>query len=119
MSWRDRLPAVRGRIARDEALAPFTWFRVGGPAAVLFLPADEADLAGFLAGLDASVPVTVLGVGSNTLVRDGGVEGVVVRLGKAFATVEARGDQSIFAGAAALDATVARDAAKAGPPRKV
>ena len=114
MSWRDRLPAVRGRIARDEALAPFTWFRVGGPAAVLFLPADEADLAGFLAGLDASVPVTVLGVGSNTLVRDGGVEGVVVRLGKAFATVEARGDQSIFAGAAALDATVARDAAKAG-----
>jgi len=114
MTWRDRLPAVRGKLLRDEPLGPFTWFRVGGPADILFLPQDEDDLADFLAGLDADVPVTVLGVGSNTLVRDGGVEGVVVRLGKAFAAVEPRGEGRIFAGAAALDASLAREAAKAG-----
>ena len=68
--WRDALPAVRGKLLRDEPLGPFTWFRVGGPADLLFLPQDEADLAEFLRGLDAEVPVTLLGVGSNTLVRD-------------------------------------------------
>lgn len=114
MSWKDTLPAVRGKILRDEPLAPFTWFRVGGPAEVIFLPEDEDDLAVFLKALPADVPVTVLGVGSNTLVRDGGVAGVVIRLGKAFAKVEARGGARIFAGAAALDATVAREAGKAG-----
>jgi UDP-N-acetylmuramate dehydrogenase len=114
MSWRERLPVVRGRLLQDEPLGPLTWFRVGGAAEVLFLPADEADLAVFLRELDPAVPVTVLGVGSNTLVRDGGVEGVVVRLGKAFATVEPRGGCRIYAGAAALDATLAREAAKAG-----
>jgi len=114
MSWRDRLPAVRGRLLRDEPLGPLTWFRVGGPAEVLFLPADEADLADFLKALDPVTPVTPLGVGSNTLVRDGGVPGVVVRLGKAFAAVEPRGGSRIFAGAAVLDATLAREAAKAG-----
>ncbi|THD61451.1 UDP-N-acetylmuramate dehydrogenase [Phenylobacterium sp.] len=114
MSWQDALPTVRGRLLRDEPLAPFTWLRVGGPADVLFLPQDEADLADFLAALDTAVPVTLLGVGSNTLVRDGGVEGVVIRLGKAFATVEPRGGSRIFAGAAALDANLAREAAKAG-----
>jgi UDP-N-acetylmuramate dehydrogenase len=114
MSWRDHLPGVRGKVLRDEPLGPFTWFRVGGPAEVLFLPQDEDDLAAFLGALDAGVPVTVLGVGSNTLVRDGGVEGVVIRLGKAFAAVETRGDNRIFAGAAALDATLAREAGKAG-----
>ena len=88
MSWRDHLPAVRGRLLRDEALAPFTWFRVGGPAELIFLPEDEDDLAAFLKGLDPGVPVTPLGVGSNTLVRDGGVEGVVIRLGRGFAKVE-------------------------------
>ena len=111
--WRDRLPPLRGRLAFDEPLAPFTWLRVGGPADVLVLPADEADLAGFLRGLDAGVPLTVLGGGSNTLVRDGGVEGVVVRLGKAFASVEVEGVH-VRAGAAALDAAVSRAAAKAG-----
>ena len=111
--WRDRLPAVRGRLAFDEPLAPFTWLRVGGPADVLFLPADEDDLAGFLAGLDSGVPVTPLGVGSNTLVRDGGVEGVVVRLGRPFANIEAAGVQ-VTAGAAALDAQVAKAAGRAG-----
>lgn len=114
MSWKDKLPTVRGKLLTDEPLAPFTWFRVGGPADVIFLPEDEDDLAAFLKGLDPSAPVTVLGVGSNTLVRDGGVDGVVIRLGKAFAKVEPRGDSRIYAGAAALDATVAREAGKAG-----
>jgi UDP-N-acetylmuramate dehydrogenase len=110
----DRLPDVRGRLLRDEPLGPFTWFRVGGPADVIFLPADEDDLADFLKALDSSIPVTLLGVGSNTLVRDGGVDGVVVRLGKPFAAIEARGENRIYAGAAALDAVVAREAGKAG-----
>ena len=115
MSWRDNLPEVRGKLLRVEPLAPFTWFRVGGPAELLFLPQDEDDLADFLRGLEAAVPVTVLGVGSNTLVRDGGVEGVVIRLaGRAFGKIEPRGDHRIYAGAAALDATVAREAGKAG-----
>jgi UDP-N-acetylmuramate dehydrogenase len=114
MSWRDRLPAVRGRILFDEPLGPFTWFRVGGPAEAVFLPKDADDLAQFLKGLAPSVPVTALGVGSNTLVRDGGVEGVVVRLGKGFTQVEPRGGIRIFAGAAVLDAVLAREAAAAG-----
>ena len=115
MSWRDRLPEVRGRLLRDEPLAPFTWLRVGGPADVLFLPADEADLASFLAALDPATPVTPLGVGSNTLVRDGGVEGVVIRLaGRAFSRIERVGDRQHTAGAAALDAHLAREAAAAG-----
>ncbi|MDB5443518.1 MAG: murB [Phenylobacterium sp.] len=118
MSWRDRLPAVRGKLLKDEPLGPFTWFRVGGPAEVLFLPEDEVDLANFLKGLDPGVPVTPLGVGSNTLVRDGGVEGVVVRLGRGFGRVEPNGKHQgaarIFAGAAVLDATLAREAARAG-----
>jgi len=112
--WRDKLPPARGRIVRDEPLAPFTWLRVGGPADVLFLPQDEDDLAGFLAGLDPAVPVTVLGVGSNTLVRDGGVEGVVIRLGRPFAAIEPKGGARIYAGAAALDAQLAKAAAQAG-----
>lgn len=114
MTWKDRLPAVRGKLLRDEPLAPFTWFRVGGPADVIFLPEDEDDLAAFLKALPAEVRVTVLGVGSNTLVRDGGVDGVVIRLGKAFAKVEPRGEGRLYAGAAALDAVVAREAGKAG-----
>ena len=77
MSWRDALPEVRGRLLRDEPLAPFTWFRVGGAADILFLPADAEDLAALLKALPPEVPVTVLGVGSNVIVRDGGVEGVV------------------------------------------
>jgi UDP-N-acetylmuramate dehydrogenase len=115
MSWRDELPAVRGRLLFDEPLGPFTWFRVGGPADVLFLPADSEDLAQFLRGLPAEAPVTVLGVGSNVIVRDGGVPGVVIRLaGRAFAKVEVLDDGKVVAGAAALDSQVARAAAKAG-----
>jgi UDP-N-acetylmuramate dehydrogenase len=97
-----------------EALAPFTWFRVGGPADVIFLPEDVADLSDFLKQLDPGVPVLAIGVGSNLLVRDGGVEGVVIRLGKNFAEVEPRGGGRLWAGAAALDANVAKVAAQNG-----
>jgi UDP-N-acetylmuramate dehydrogenase len=114
VSWRDRLPPVAGRIAFDAPLAPYTWLRVGGPADVLFLPKDEADLQVFLKALDTAVPVMVLGVGSNTLVRDGGVEGVVIRLGRAFADIRAMDGHRLYAGAAAPDAQVARTAAEAG-----
>ena len=114
MSWRDALPAVRGKLLRDEPLGPYTWFRVGGAADVLFLPADARDLSDFLKTLDPAVPVTTLGVGSNVIVRDGGVEGVVIRLaGRAFGSVTVDGAR-ITAGAAALDAMVARAAARAG-----
>ncbi len=114
MSWRDSLPEVRGKLLRDAPLAPFTWLRVGGPAEVLFLPADAGDLAGFLKGLPMDVPVTVVGVGSNLIVRDGGIEGVVVRLaGRGFSAIQTEGTH-IVAGAAALDSAVARAAAKAG-----
>ena len=112
--WRDRLPAVRGRLVTDAPLAPYTWLRVGGPADLLFLPADEIDLQDFLRGVDPGVPVTVLGVGSNTLVRDGGVEGVVVRLGKAFSEIRPMQHDRLYAGAAALDAQVSKAAAEAG-----
>ena len=114
MTWRDSLPAVRGKLLREEPLGPFTWFRVGGAAEVLFIPADADDLADFLKALDPAVPVMVLGVGSNVIVRDGGVEGVVIRLaGRPFAGIAAEGD-TITAGAGALDAMVAKASAKAG-----
>ena len=109
----DRLPAVRGRYREAVALDRITWFRVGGPAEVVFRPADEDDLAGFLAAKPADVPVTALGVGSNVLVRDGGVDGVVIRLGRAFAKVSVDGAR-VTAGAAALDVNVARTAAASG-----
>jgi len=114
MAWRDALPSVRGKLLRDEPLGPFTWFRVGGAAEVLFIPADAEDLADFLKALDPSVPVMVLGVGSNVIVRDGGVEGVVIRLaGRPFAGITTDGE-TITAGAGALDAMVAKASAKAG-----
>jgi UDP-N-acetylmuramate dehydrogenase len=115
-NWRDNLPAVRGKLLRDAELGPFTWLRVGGAAEVLYMPADADDLADFLKALPHDVPVTVLGVGSNTIVRDGGVDGVVVRLaGRAFGQVTADAEtQRVTAGAAALDAAVARAAANAG-----
>ncbi|MBW8882085.1 MAG: UDP-N-acetylmuramate dehydrogenase [Asticcacaulis sp.] len=113
-AWKDALPPVRGRIMKDAALAPFTWFRVGGPADVVFLPEDVADLCQFLKALDPGIPVMAIGVGSNLLVRDRGVDGVVIRLGKAFAEVTPRGDGRLYAGAAALDAQVAKVAAQNG-----
>jgi UDP-N-acetylmuramate dehydrogenase len=114
--WRDHLPEVRGKLIRDAPLAPYTWLRVGGPADLLFIPADATDLEAFLQALPDTIPVTILGVGSNLIVRDGGVEGVVVRLaGRAFAEIEIDQKESkVIAGAGALDSAVARAAAKAG-----
>ena len=102
----DRLPKPRGRIAADAPLGPQTWFRTGGPAEVLFRPADVDDLAEFLAGVPSDVPVMVLGVGSNLLVRDGGVKGVVVRLMRGFTGVAIE-DGGVRAGAGAPDLNVA------------
>ncbi len=109
----ERLPEVRGRYRENADLARVTWFRVGGPAEVMFRPADADDLAAFLKARPADVPVTVIGVGSNLLVRDGGVPGVVIRLGREFARIEAEGTE-VSAGAGALDSAVARVAAQAG-----
>lgn len=108
------LPQVRGKIETNVILAPFTWFRVGGPAEVLFQPADEDDLAQFLASLDKSIPVYVIGVGSNLIVRDGGVKGVIIRLTpKGFGQVSVDGNR-ITSGAMVLDAILAKKAAEAG-----
>jgi len=110
------LPEVRGKLLREEPLGPFTWFRVGGNADALFIPADADDLGEFLRALDPDVPVTVLGVGSNVIIRDGGVEGVVIRLaGRAFGEIHIEAaEHQVIAGAGALDAMVARASAKAG-----
>lgn len=107
------LPAVRGSLTRCRALADLTWLRVGGPADALFQPADEADLAAFLAALPPEVAVFPIGVGSNLIVRDGGIRGVVIRLGRGFAGIGVEGGR-VTAGAAALDARVAQAAAEAG-----
>jgi len=112
----DRLPRPRGRLTADAPLGSQTWFRTGGPAEVLFRPADAADLSQFLEALPADVPVTVLGVGSNLLVRDGGIRGVVIRLMRSFTAVAVEGNE-VVAGAGALDLNVAltaRDHALAG-----
>ena len=105
--------SFRGHLTPDRALADLTWLRVGGPADWLFQPADEADLAGFLAALDPGVAVFPMGVGSNLIVRDGGIRGVVIRLGRGFNRIAVDGGR-VIAGAAALDAQVARRAAEAG-----
>src|SRR5262249_36268366 len=102
----DRLPRPRGRLAADAPLGPQTWFGAGGPAEVLFRPADTEDLAVFLQALPSDVPVTVLGVGSNLVVRDGGVKGVVVRLMRGFTGITVEGND-IIAGAGAPDLNVA------------
>ena len=107
------LPSPRGALTPDRPLADLTWLRVGGPADWLFQPVDEADLAGFLAALDPAVPVFPMGVGSNLIVRDGGIRAVVIRLGRGFNGISVEGDR-VTAGAAALDAHVAKRAAEAG-----
>ncbi|HTQ33249.1 MAG TPA: UDP-N-acetylmuramate dehydrogenase [Stellaceae bacterium] len=109
----DRLPSVRGRLTANAPIGPMTWFRVGGPADVLFRPVDETDLADFLATLPVDIPVTVIGVASNLLVRDGGIPGVTIRLGRGFAEIAADGD-TVRAAAGALDLNVALTAAAAG-----
>jgi UDP-N-acetylmuramate dehydrogenase len=107
------LPQLRGRLLPNEPLAPLTWFRVGGPAQVLFMPEDEADLSYALSLLPSDIAVTVVGLGSNLTVRDGGVPGMVVRLGRGFSDVAVEGER-IHAGAAVPDARVARAAQEAG-----
>ena len=109
----DTLPPLRGRVQANAPLAPFTWFRAGGAAEVLVRPADEADLAQFLAVLPRDLPMHVLGACSNLIIRDGGLPGVTIRLARGFnaITVEADG---VIAGAAALDVTVAEHATAAG-----
>jgi UDP-N-acetylmuramate dehydrogenase len=108
------LPELKGRLTAASRLAEITWFRVGGPAEVLFTPADEADLAYALARLPREVPVFTLGLGSNLLVRDGGVRGVVVRLGRGFGQVETLDGHRLRTGTAVPDVKVARAAADAG-----
>ncbi|WP_368188350.1 UDP-N-acetylmuramate dehydrogenase [Aestuariibius sp. HNIBRBA575] len=107
------LPPVRGTLTPNRDLSDLTWMRVGGAADVLFQPADSDDLAAFLAALPADVPVFTMGVGSNLIIRDGGVRGVVIRMGRGFNGCDVDGDH-VVAGAAALDARVARIAAAAG-----
>src|ERR1700736_5964531 len=107
------MPQLRGRLLPNQSLAELTWFRVGGPAQILFTPSDADDLAYFLAHLPGEVPVYVVGVGSNLIVRDGGMPGVVIRLGpRGFGETSADGD-IVSAGAAALDKRVAETAAAA------
>lgn len=108
------LPDLRGKLKAEAALSDLTWFRAGGPAEVLYSPADEADLAYFLRETPTDIPVTVIGLGSNLLVRDGGIEGVVIRLGRGFGDIKVEGDHRLRAGAAVPDVKVARGAADAG-----
>jgi len=109
-----RMPELRGRLAANVPLADITWFRAGGPAQILFTPADEADLAAFLKQKPKELPVFVVGLGSNLLVRDGGVPGVVIRLGRGFAEIKVEPGHRIRAGTACPDVKVARAAADAG-----
>jgi UDP-N-acetylmuramate dehydrogenase len=108
-----RVPQLRGRLLPNQPLAELTWFRVGGPAQVLFMPEDEADLAYFLEHLPAEIPVTVVGLGSNLIVRDGGVPGVVIRLGRGFNEVKVEEGARIRAGTAVPDVKVSRSAQEA------
>jgi UDP-N-acetylmuramate dehydrogenase len=108
------MPQLRGRLLQDQSLAELTWFRVGGPAQILFMPEDEADLGYFLAQLPDTVPLTVIGLGSNLIVRDGGVPGVVIRLGRGFNAVTIEPGERVRTGAAVPDLKVARAAQEAG-----
>ena len=110
---RSRMPELRGRMLAHEPLAPLTWFRVGGSAQLLFMPEDEADLVSFLANLPRKIPVAVIGLGSNLIVRDGGVPGVVVRLGRGFNSVTVESNHRIRSGVAVPDVKVARAAQEA------
>jgi UDP-N-acetylmuramate dehydrogenase len=107
-------PKVRGRLLANQPLADLTWFRVGGPAQVLFMPEDENDLAYLLGNLPAEIDVTVVGLGSNLIVRDGGVPGVVVRLGRGFSEIKIEEGFRVRAGTAVPDVKVARAAQEAG-----
>jgi UDP-N-acetylmuramate dehydrogenase len=109
-----KMPELRGRLLANQSLAELTWFRVGGPAQAFFMPQDENDLAYFLQNLAVDIPVIVIGAGSNLIVRDGGVPGVVVRLGRGFNEVKVEEGHRVAAGTAMLDVVVARAAQAAG-----
>ena len=111
---KDLMPDLRGRLSANASLADVTWFRVGGPAQVLFMPADEADLSYFLQRLPDGVPINVIGLGSNLLVRDGGVPGIVIRLGRGFSEIKVEPGNRLRVGTAVPDVKVARAAADAG-----
>src|SRR3954463_7498456 len=108
------MPELRGRLLANQSLAALTWFRVGGPAQVLVMPEDENDLAYFLAHLAPEIPVTVIGLGSNLIVRDGGVAGAVIRLGRGFGEIAIQPGARVRAGAAVPDVRVAKAAQEAG-----
>jgi UDP-N-acetylmuramate dehydrogenase len=108
-----QMPRLRGRLLPNQSLAELTWFRVGGPAQIVFMPEDEGALSYFLANLPSEIPVTVIGLGSNLIVRDGGVPGAVIRLGRGFNEVAIE-DTRVRAGAAVPDVKVARAAQEAG-----
>jgi len=110
---RAKMPKVRGRLLPNQPLAELTWFRVGGPAQVLFMPEDEDDLAYVLANLPREIPVTAIGLGSNLIVRDGGVPGMVIRLGRGFNDVTVEGEVRLRVGTAVPDVKVARAAQEA------
>ena len=109
-----RMPELRGRLLANQSLGVFTWFRVGGPAQAFFMPDNEDDLAYFLRNVPVEIPVNVIGAGSNLIVRDGGVPGVVVRLGRGFNDINTQDNHRVTAGTAMLDVMVARAAQTAG-----
>ncbi len=109
----DRLPPVRGQLTENATISRITWFRVGGPAEILYEPADRDDLAAFLAAKPCDIDVTIIGVGSNLVVRDGGIPGVTIKLGRAFSRIEISGD-IVTAGAGAVDITLSRAARNSG-----
>jgi UDP-N-acetylmuramate dehydrogenase len=112
-SLKSAMPKLRGRLLANQSLAELTWFRVGGPAQVLFMPEDESDLAYFLGALSADITVTVIGLGSNLIVRDGGVAGVVIRLGRGFSDISIEPSSRVRAGVAVPDVRVAKAAQEA------
>ena len=111
---RAAIPDLRGVLTANAPASPLSWFRTGGPAQLLFEPADEDDLALFLARRPADLPLTVIGRGSNLLIRDGGLPGVLIRLGRGFAQITVEDGHRVRAGAGAADVKVARIAAEAG-----
>jgi UDP-N-acetylmuramate dehydrogenase len=113
-SLKSAMPLLRGRLLANQSLAELTWFRVGGPAQVLFMPEDESDLAHFLGALPSDIAVTIIGLGSNLIVRDGGVAGAVIRLGRGFSDVAIESGSRVRTGAAVPDIRVAKSAQEAG-----
>ncbi len=112
--FQEAMPELRGRLKANSLMSEITWFRVGGPAQLLYTPADEADLSYFMKNKPVDLPITVIGLGSNLLVRDGGIPGIVVRLGRGFNLIEALGDNKIKVGTAVPDMKLARAAADLG-----